>query len=82
MKPFERLDQIAANADWDGVDALVAALRAVYQIAFDPDIVSALEHGVISDGPGASVGISAPEAMGYAVEALRDIRCVVREALA
>ena len=67
-----------ARAD---VPALVAALRAVHQIAFDPDIVSALEHGVVRDGPGVGVGISAPEAMGYAVEALRDIRAAIEEAL-
>ena len=68
--------------DPDDAAALVAAIRAVQQIAFDPDIVSALEHGVVRDGPGTGVGISTAEALNYAVEALRDIRNAITEALA
>lgn len=61
-------------------DALVAALRAVHQIAFDPDTESALEVGQIRNGPYIE-GVSKDEALSYARDALRDIRRAIEEAL-
>ena len=67
----------AARTD---VPALVAALRAVHQIAFDPDTESALEVGQIRNGPYIE-GVSKDEALSYARDALRDVRDAIEEAL-
>ena len=72
--------EFIAHARTD-VPALVAALRAVHQIAFDPDTISALEHGAIEFGPNLHEGVSDGDALGYARDALRDIRRAIEEAL-
>ena len=65
----------------EDVAALVAALRAVHQIAFDPDTINALEHGAIEFGPNIYEAVSVGDALGYARDALRDIRRAIEEAL-
>lgn len=72
--------EFIAHARTD-VPALEAALRAVHQIAFDPDTISALEHGTIEFGPNLYESVSGGDALGYARDALRDIRCAIEEAL-
>ena len=63
------------------VPALVAALRAVHQIASDPDTISALEHGAVEFGPNIYEAVSVGDALSYARDALRDIRTAIEEAL-
>jgi hypothetical protein len=72
-KPADATFIAAARTD---VPALVAALRAVHQVAFDPDTTSALEHGVVGTPPNVE-GLTVSEALGYAIDALRDIRATL-----
>ena len=55
------------------------ALQLIASVAFDEDTVAAVESGVCFDGSSPS-GLSIDEAMGYAVDALRDIRTILKEA--
>lgn len=89
MSPFEEtLAKMRAQRDEDPTyyayaqaNKLEAIVKAVVVIAFDPDTVSALENGAIEFGPNIYEAVSVGDALGYARDALRDIRTAIEEGL-